>query len=418
MKQNNNLNGKMIMMSDIFKIMIKNKSLISGRTKAYSHTVCIGLVACLQLAAIDTAIAEDSGAIDQLTEAFGELHIEPFESFIEDFLQNMREGQHLTQDDRERANRRFSSYFNELSAKHGVQSNYRFGEPDRTEFYVNAVKMAIIDPNKHGGWPVRSGISRMVYRNLQQQIKEEFDAYRLLSAALPALQETGNSGYAIKAFETLLEKDPFLAKHLVGLSAANLFNADWLIDHYLDSGRKDMARKVGEMAAGIDHWAGPKVYGELLEQLGNLDEAGAVFRRGFETYNSIGPLVDFYSRNAEYLSADGISNRQRLEDLGEKVFPEGMQKVMPPGFNDRPVNGVLIRTGSSLSRSYGLHAGSVVVAVDGIKVENLLQYNYMRYIDLQNKRIHLIFWHDGKYGEAAVWADERRLGVNLQDYRN
>ena len=125
-------------------------------------------------------------------------------------LKKIRAGQELSEDEREKCNKAFAAYFDKLCVKNEVQTNLEFSEKDRTDFFINAVKMSIIAPDTHGGWPFRSDLRLIALGGLKKRLEENYDPFIAFCTIFPAL-DAGDQEYAGKAEKKLMETDRFLA---------------------------------------------------------------------------------------------------------------------------------------------------------------------------------------------------------------
>ncbi len=148
----------------------------------------------------------------------------------------------------------------------------------------------------------------------------------------------------------------------------------WLVDFYHAQGRTGPALQLAERSAGTGAAAGHITAGRLYERLGRLDDAEAAFRTTAEGYDAPGELLGFYYR-ASVVRKDSAYDAQWQREL-ERVFPNGLSKEPVPA--GPPALGVYIEQDSPESRKVGLQAGDVIVAVDGWRVDNMVQYRTVR----------------------------------------
>ena len=67
-------------------------------------------------------------------------------------------------------------------------------------------------------------------------------------------------------------------------------------------------------------------------------------------------------------------------------------------------------------QSIGMQGGDVIVAVDGYRIENELQYTFVRNLDPDNDRMILVVWDGTRYAEIDVWVEDRRFLLVMNDY--
>lgn len=155
-------------------------------------------------------------------------------------IHKLRSGQEVPAEDIETCRKEFLKYHNELSKKNGVPYNTGFSENDRTDCYIQAVKMAIIDYPQHGGWPFRSDLRLTVLGGLKKRIKADNDPFVVFCAIFPALD--GNDvDFAAESMNKLIKDDPFLAK----------LTERWLVNFWIRSDERAKRIEPFLKATGI-----------------------------------------------------------------------------------------------------------------------------------------------------------------------
>lgn len=108
----------------------------------------------------------------------------------------------------------FLDYYETLRAKNKAQDLYGLSDEDNAAHYVNAIKLAVIDPKQHGGWPVRHvGISR-AYAVIKTRLQTEGDASLMVAAIVPAIAND-DAAFAIAVYKKLQAKDSAWAKYIL-----------------------------------------------------------------------------------------------------------------------------------------------------------------------------------------------------------
>ena len=148
----------------------------------------------------------------------------------------------------------------------------------------------------------------------------------------------------------------------------------WLVNHYYAQGRTGPALQLAEKSAATGAAAGHITAGRLYERLGRLDDAEAAFRSNAEAYDAPGELLGFYYRAAVVRKDDAYAALWQREL--ERVFPNGLSREPVPA--GPPTLGVYVEQDSPASRKVGLQAADVIVAVDGWRVDNMVQYRTAR----------------------------------------
>src|SRR5438128_9296910 len=147
-----------------------------------------------------------------------------------------------------------------------------------------------------------------------------------------------------------------------------------------------------------------------METEKKYDEAMEYYRRNEERYNQPGPLVGFCVR---YKAETGDSRYDKLvQERFKTLFPRGIEKVRATDFKSAPTEGVLISEENELLRQAGLKKGDIIVALDGTRVYDMTQYQYVR--ELTNASVmNFIVWTGAKFEEKNANPPKRRFGVQL-----
>lgn len=209
-----------------------------------------------------------------------------------------------------------------------------------------------------------------------------------------ALAERGRDQEASHAYEAALT-DPALD----AVAKANW--SGWLVEYYRSHGQVGPALRLAEESASTNASNGLVTAGRLYERLGRWSDAETMFSRNAEAYDTPAELVGFYHRavNARQQSA----YEDRLHDTLERVFPNGLER--DPVARVAPARGVYIEKDSVAARAAGLHAGDIIVAVDGWHVDNVAQYRVIRALSLDGG-VALTIW---RAGPSVVTIPDRRF---------
>lgn len=193
--------------------------------------------------------------------------------------------------------------------------------------------------------------------------------------------------------------------------------ADWLIQYYLRKGETEKARVVADNAGDAYSFSGLEAKADFLETTGDPSGAFEWYAKIEERYNDAGPLVSFCIRYK------GKTQDTRFDaELQKRIatlFPRGIQRVTLDSFHSAPTDGgVVFKEESDLLRAAGLHRGDVVVAIDGIRVYDIYQYDYER--DLYPRpELDLIVWFPGEqvYHEINCSPPKHLFGVRIDTYK-
>lgn len=148
----------------------------------------------------------------------------------------------------------------------------------------------------------------------------------------------------------------------------------WLVNYYQSRGRTDEALQLAERSAGTGAAAGLVTSGRLYERLGRLDEAELALTINAERYDAPGELLGFYYRAVE--KRKELAYQDRWQRALKPVFPNGLSRDPVPAGS--PALGVSVEQDSPGANELGLQAGDVIVAVDGWRVDNMVQYRTVR----------------------------------------
>jgi tetratricopeptide (TPR) repeat protein len=192
------------------------------------------------------------------------------------------------------------------------------------------------------------------------------------------------------------------------------YSASWLIQYYLKNGRTEAARREADFAGDVYSSAGLQAKAEFLEATGDYAGAFQWFSNIEERYEDSGPLIAFCLR---YKNKTGdLRYDPEVQKRMGKVFPKGVERVGLGDFSGAPADGVLFKEESELLKAAGLKSGDVIVAAYGIRVHNVVQYNYQR-DNSKNPELDLIVWQGDEYREIKANPPNHRFGVDIGNYR-
>lgn len=192
--------------------------------------------------------------------------------------------------------------------------------------------------------------------------------------------------------------------------AAN--ESGWLVNYRFDHDQKKQALEVATMAANSYSATGLKVMADLQEKMGALEEAEEYFKNIQKRYRDDFSITSFYLRNR----TKNPAYEAFIAPIEKKVFSNGKIKVTLADFRGPPTGGCVYTTSNELSRSYGLAVGDVLVARDGIRVENLEQDTFLVEASTDPK-MRLIVWQRTAYREIEVYLPGRRFGVIVKNLK-
>ena len=187
----------------------------------------------------------------------------------------------------------------------------------------------------------------------------------------------------------------------------------WLTEYELKKGNKQEALRLARIAAQAYSYSGLSLYGSVLERLGKPKEAEVVFKRIQERYRSLAPLTAFFIRQQK---AKDRGLRRRAKEGIRTMFPKGLETWKAVDRSKPPKDGCIVETISHEARKANLRRGSIIVGMDGYRIQNEAQY--MTILALSpDPELKLLFWNDREYKESAARPPRRRFGINLGDYK-
>jgi hypothetical protein len=188
-------------------------------------------------------------------------------------------------------------------------------------------------------------------------------------------------------------------------------NARWTIDYYLDTGREAAARQLAKRTAGTGALSGLLNQAFLLERLGDLAGAEAIQRAGKERYQYDVPLLQFYFRRSQAGDAAGFAAPGT--EATRRLFPEGLRRLdmagaraLQPSPLTRRIPGFVVSQDPTAAEPVderfvllGLEAGNIIVAANGIRIENHDQW--VAVLSLSDAPIvSLLVWRAGEVVEV------------------
>lgn len=186
---------------------------------------------------------------------------------------------------------------------------------------------------------------------------------------------------------------------------------DWLVNYYYDTGKKERALSIAKRAAEVYSQKGLETMAKLQEKMNSLDAAEDYFRKIRERYDTKGILCAFYQRHPNH-----DKFQAKYNDLVGELFPGGMQTAALSEFSGFPSNGVIFLNSNRIMAQYGLGTHDIIVAIDGYKVENRDQYEFIRSLN-DSPRMDLVVWHRNHYVAVQPELENRLFGVNIATYR-
>ncbi len=224
----------------------------------------------------------------------------------------------LTQEEREVCHEAFGVYLNRLLAANEAADITGCSAEDRASYYVNAIKMALIDPERHAGWPWRHAARRSVFPVLRKRLETSDEPF-LLAAAIISAIENKDAAYAADACKKLRAKQGFLTQCVLALAHA----------HYgtLSEGAQFLAEIQGQTVAEFR-------YARLAAKLVGRDfeRFGAIKLPADPTEQQVADYIDAIMRataGQKYWSSNDVE-----VDLYVQVGPKRLKTLVDAMFDN------------------------------------------------------------------------------------
>ena len=210
---------------------------------------------------------------------------------------------------------------------------------------------------------------------------------------------------AAEAFQKAVDLSPDRVR------AAN--QCEWLVNYRYDHGQTKEALALATMAAEVYSQAGLCTMARLQEKMGNLPAAEEYFQKSDERYHGNNEAASFYRRHR----AQNPEYEAHMAAIERALFPNGLVKVTLAELHDAPTGGTILAGDNAAMSRYGLSAGDVIVALDGIRADGKAQYTYLRELS-SDPKMRLIIWTAKSYREIDVELPGRIFGVTIRDLRS
>ena len=169
-------------------------------------------------------------------------------------------------------------------------------------------------------------------------------------------------------------------------------NAHWLVRRYYDTGRQAKAEALARRAAEVHSYGGLLTLADFHEWQGDLAQARQLHRTASERYDNSIMLLGFAMRHGV---RSGISSDERAT-VERQLFPDGLMRVEPAALTGDPARGLSLVEVGEYGRRAGLRNNDIVVAVDGLRVQNEKQFRVARAAS-SSREMALLVWRKGQY---------------------
>jgi tetratricopeptide (TPR) repeat protein len=188
----------------------------------------------------------------------------------------------------------------------------------------------------------------------------------------------------------------------------------WEVLYLHGQGQGAKAEAMAEECAEVYSYVGLTTLALLREAQGRYAEAETLYRKVQERYHGDRTQLDaFHCRNA----ARSPECARAWEERKGQLFPQGMRPFAQPEAPVPPTRGIRFAKQTWYLGRQGLAPDAVIVALDGIQVENQQQYLLVRELKWEDD-MTLVVFQGGAYRTLQVAPPRRRFGVDLKDYRS
>ncbi len=125
-------------------------------------------------------------------------------------------GEKLSVDTIDKCDREFRDYGATLGKKNKCNDLNGLCAEDNAVHYVNAIRMSIINPQQHGGWPFRHDGRARAYGVIKQRLEKETGPALMAAAIIPAI-DNDDVPFAIATLKKLQAKDAAWAKYILAV---------------------------------------------------------------------------------------------------------------------------------------------------------------------------------------------------------
>ena len=187
-----------------------------------------------------------------------------------------------------------------------------------------------------------------------------------------------------------------------------------LMKLYLKQGRKPAAAELVGRAAEVYSYDGLKSKADYLEAEGRYGEAVKIYDDIEASYGPQKETLKFLMR-ANAKLGDATFDHV-IKSHMTSFFPDGIENVTLSSFTGPPTDGVLISEVNAETAKANLSRGTIIVALNGIRVHNFDQYTYARDV-LKASELNLIVWQNEQYRQITANPPNRKFGVRMPDFK-
>jgi hypothetical protein len=190
-------------------------------------------------------------------------------------------------------------------------------------------------------------------------------------------------------------------------------NAGWLVQYYFRKGQVSEADKLADRAAEVYSAGGLEAKIDLLFSENRYSESFEYLLKLDERYHKPGQVIGWcqaYKNKTGDMKYEG-EVKKRLGTL----FPKGMKKVSVSEMTGPPDGGVRFGQENAALQAAQISKSHIVVAVNGYRVYDTFQYDYVRDLNPEPKMTFVV-WDGANYVERTASPPNHRFGVPIQTY--
>jgi len=184
--------------------------------------------------------------------------------------------------------------------------------------------------------------------------------------------------------------------------------AEWMVRDYFLHHEYAKANALANRAADTYSGRGLITRARLYDWSGNPRQAERYYRLEYERYDDPQDLLGFLLRQHR--------KGMEVDALTWKVFPGGIVPVVMPSLREAPTTGIEVESVGKLGAREGMCLNDIVVAVDGIRVQNRTQYYAAKTASI-DPVMRLIVWRDLKYIEVTAPLRYGGIWGAVKDYQ-
>ena len=140
----------------------------------------------------------------------------PMPAIFDETIARIRKGEKIPAETIRQCMREYQRYFEALRVENDVDFAWDFLEADRLNYIMAGLKMSIIAPETHLRYSEKWRFGGIFHERLKRMRLADDSTFLLFCSVLSALGK-GDDEDVVSTYKELLEKDPFLANHILNI---------------------------------------------------------------------------------------------------------------------------------------------------------------------------------------------------------